>query len=70
MNGITRDNLRKEGWVEVGTINDGCGNNALWSKNINGERYDLYYSDIDEDYMVVKHIAVVDSMEKLNKTVK
>lgn len=54
----------------MGTIDDGCGNTTLWSKNINGERYDLYYSDIDEDYMVVKHIAVVDSMEKLNKTVR
>lgn len=70
MNGITPDNLIKEGWVETGTINDGCGNTPLWSKNINGEWYDLYYSSIDEDYMLVKHIAVVDSMEKLNKTVK
>ena len=67
MNGITPNNLKKEGWIEMGTIDTGCGNNTLWSKNINGEWYDLYFSDIDEDYIVVKHIAVVDSMKKLNE---
>lgn len=64
MNGITPDNLRKAGWVESGYID---GNIILWRKNINGEWFDLYYSDFDEDYMLTKHIAIVDNMKELNE---
>ena len=67
MNGITPDNLRKAGWIETGHIDDGLGNVTLWRKNINDEWFDLYYSDFDEDYMLVKHIDVVDNMKELNE---
>ena len=66
MNGITSDNLRKAGWVESDHID---GNIILWRKNINGEWFDLYYSDFDEDYMLTKHIAIVDNMKELNELI-
>lgn len=66
MNKITPDNLRKAGWKEVDYID---GNVILWRKNINGEWFDLYYSDFDEDYTLVKHITIVDNMKELNELV-
>lgn len=65
MNGITPDNLQKDGWTNAGTIDD----NILWRKKINGEWYDLYYSGIDEDYILQKYIGVTDNLEKLYKLI-
>ena len=67
MKGITTEYLKKNGWVLCGTIDDGFGEMNFYTKNINGVFYSLYYSGMDEDYTLVKHLDVVDNIEDLEK---
>lgn len=57
MKGITKDNLIKNGWVSIGTIDDGLGETCLYQKNINGEYYNLYYTGFNGDYTLLKQIT-------------
>ena len=70
MKGITTEYLEQNGWIWSGTIDDGAGNTDMYSKKINGVWYDIYYSGIDEDYTLNKHLGVIDNIEELEKLLK
>lgn len=71
MKGITKDNLIKNGWEYIGTIDVGLGETCLYQKNVNGECYNLYYTGFDGDYTLLKQITSgVDNMNDLEDLMK
>ena len=68
---ITKDNLIKNGWVPIGTIDNGFYNTTLYQKNINGVCYNLYYTGLFEDYTLLKQITnIVDNIDDLEDLMK
>lgn len=71
MKAITKDNLIKNGWVLIGTIDDGLGETCLYQKNVNGVCFNLHHTGFDGDYTLLKQITSgVDNMNDLEDLMK